>query len=161
MRLGLVYAAIAPLLAAAPVAAQDPSDAEVARIFEEIRASHIEGNVPEEGDFERLLKRDLAAYFVDQGIADPSARFELLRSGPTQVGIAYPKYYLWVSIFSGNTYATSGAVRVQAVGKKEFQVTDFLAAEDARRDPERISSIFPAPLVAAISARAAATVPLP
>ena len=161
MNIGPVSAAMALFLAAAPVAGQDPSEAEVARIFAEIRASHIDGNVPDERDFEHFLERDLTAYFASRGIVDPSARFELLRPGPTQVGIAYPKYYLWVSISSGDSHATSGAVRVNAVDKKGFHVTDFLPAEDALSDPELISSIFPAPLVGAISARAELAASLP
>ena len=120
----------------------------------ELQASHIEANVPDESDFSQLLERDLAAYFASRGLSNPSIRYELLRQGATQSGIAFPKFYLWVSATSEGDESASGAVRVAAVQKDRFEITDVLTAEEIRRDPDRVASVFPALLVDAIRTRA-------
>ena len=142
------------LLGAAPVAAQSVSNAEAERMIAEPQASHIEANVPDESRFSRLLERDLNAYFETKGVRNPGSRFELLRQGPTQSGVAYPKFYLWVRVSSGPNHVAAGAVRVAAVQGEGFEVTDFLTAEEIREAPNRVGSIFPAPLVGAIYERA-------
>ena len=122
----------------------------------ELQADHIAANVPNEAEFSAFLERDLRAYFAAAGIRSPSVRFEMLRQGPTQSGIAYPKYYLWVWVWSEGSPAVSGAVRVAAVQRERFEVTEFLARERIIAQPGQIGSIFPAPLVQPIRTRAAA-----
>jgi len=53
---------------------------------------------------------------------DVSIRYELLRRGPTQIGIGYPKYHLWVIIKNGESTLESGAAYLAAMDKKEFKV---------------------------------------
>jgi hypothetical protein len=142
------------LLSAAPVAAQSMSNSEAERMIAELQASHIEANVPDASQFSRLLERDLNAYFKTRGVRNPNSRFELLRQGPTQSGIAYPKFYLWVWVSSGKNNAAAGAVRVAAVGRERFEITDFLSEEEIREAPNQVGSVFPAPLVRAIHKRA-------
>ena len=125
----------------------------------ELQASHIDANVPAEADFSRLLQRDLRAYFEATGIRNPAVRFELLRQGATQSGIAYPKFYLWVSVASDQDYVTSGAIRAAAVQKQRFEITDFLSVSEIRKEPSRIGAIFPAPLVEPIRQRASSKAP--
>lgn len=84
------------------------------------------------------------------GFRDPVSRFELLRQGPTQTGIAFPKFYLWVWVSSGQEHAVDGAVRVAAVQRERFEITDFLTIDEIRKDPGSVRSIFPATLVGAI-----------
>ena len=82
---------------------------------ESIAESHIRANVPDEKDFDKFLKRDLEQYFKDALQKTVTVEFELLRKGPTQTGIAYPKFYAWVTIRDGVKVIDQGAVRVAAV----------------------------------------------
>jgi len=50
----------------------------------------------------------------------------MLRDGPTQSGVSYPKFYLWVRVAGGKSVDDRGAVRVVAVKRKRFDVTDFM-----------------------------------
>src|SRR6266550_7076938 len=68
---------------------------------ESIAESHIRANVPDERDFDKFLKRDLEQYFKDTLQKTVTVEFELLRKEPTQTGIAYPKFYAWVTIRDG------------------------------------------------------------
>ena len=142
-------------LAASGAGAQRVPDAEAARMLLEIRQSHIDGNVPDEADFERFLERDLLAWLAREGVKAPSVRFELLRKEPTQAGIAYPKYYLWVWTWSAGAPADSGAVRVAAVDKAGFDIREFLPRDAIVADPAAPEGLFPEALVEAIRARAA------
>ncbi len=122
------------LFCALPVAAQN---------------SHVDGNVPDQAHFSDYLERDLRAYFQAENV-----EYELLRNGPTQVGVSLPKYYLWVRAEdeTGNVTA-EGACRVAAVEKEFFEVLQFLDKETIARDPEQVKTIFPAPLVPVITQR--------
>lgn len=116
----------------------------------QIQRSHIEGNVPPPEQFDATLRRDLSSYFSTQTVS-----YELLREGPTQSGVSYPKYYLWVKATRQNETVV-GAVRVAAIDKARFEVTDFLPSERIRSDPNQVQQIFPALLVPSILARAGA-----
>jgi len=66
------------------------------QMVQQMRRSHIDANVPAPTDFDRLLARDLATYFQELRKERALAiEFELLRDGPTQSGISYPKFYAW------------------------------------------------------------------
>ena len=69
-------------------AAQELSPEQAEAILRDVQRSHIEGNVPPPGDFDRLLARDLAAYFALPGQPEPRVEYELLRDGPTQSGVS-------------------------------------------------------------------------
>jgi hypothetical protein len=129
--------------------------AEVSKMLDELARSHIDGNVPAAADFDRILRRDLTTHFAAKGMADPKVEFEMLRQGPTQSGVSYPKYYLWVRVSGTGATSLSGAVRVAAMDKTEFGVTDFLSAEQIRSSPPAVGQTFPAALVSAIVAKAA------
>jgi hypothetical protein len=127
---------IAVLTAAPAVGAQD---------LREVQLSHLEASVPAAADFERHLLRDLSSYFQERlGEKDVSLQFELLRDGPTQSGVSYPKFYVWVRVAGGETPANRGAVRLAAVEKEHFEVTDFVSEAAIRNDPKGIYSVFPA-----------------
>ena len=111
-------------------------------------------NIPSADHFEAYLQRDLDSYFTAHEGVTVSVSYEPLRNGPTITGIAYPKYYLWVSVQSGGKAIDSGAVRVAAVAGTGFEITDFLSRETILSDPESVGSIFPAALVPAIQDRA-------
>jgi hypothetical protein len=65
-----------------------------------IGESQIEGNVPPPEVFDTYMQRDLGTYLC-AGAKDCRVAYFLLRDGPTQTGIAYPKYYLWAKCFHG------------------------------------------------------------
>lgn len=119
-----------------------------------IAASHIEANVPVGPDFRNFLVRDLQAYFAASTGKRVRAEYELLRDGPTQSGVAYPKYYAWVRVFAGQTLLDEGAVRVAAIERVRFEVTHFLSKARIARDPQALESIVPKLLLPAIRERA-------
>src|ERR1700748_1268168 len=61
----------------------------------------VEGNVPSRQDFDAYMKRDLASSLCE-GTPDCHVEYSLLREGPTQTGIAYPKFYVWVTCSQGD-----------------------------------------------------------
>jgi hypothetical protein len=122
---------------------------------ESIVDSHIRANVPDEKDFDKFLKRDLEQYFKDTIQKTVTVEFELLRKGPTQTGIAYPKFYAWVTIRDGGKVIEQGAVRMAAVEKKYFDVTDFVSEADIREAPLVLDRIFPKPVADKIRERLA------
>jgi hypothetical protein len=124
----------------------------------DIRRSHVEGNEPQAADFQPFLDRDLLAYGVAQYGGGLSQSVELLRKGPTQSGISYPKYYAWVAYSRDGDLVAQGAVRVQAIERERFEVTDFASAESIRSNPQSVYAIFPAALCDAIIQHAKAAV---
>lgn len=119
-----------------------------------ISSSHVEGNVPASEEFDRYLTRDLQSYFESNLRRKVVVRHELLRTAPTQSGVAFPKYYLWARVFDGSTQLDEGAVRVAAIDRSRFEVTDFLSQRDIKANPATVKQVFPAPLVEGILARA-------
>jgi hypothetical protein len=120
---------------------------------ESIAESHIRANVPDEKDFPKFLKRDLEKYFKAKLSKTVTVEYELLRDGPTQSGIAYPKFYAWVTVRDGATIVDEGAVRVAAVEKKFFDVTHFISETDIKRAPAALDEIFPMPVADKIRER--------
>ena len=154
MRLSFILAPTM-LMCAQLAVAQTIPEADARRFMEQLQASHIQGNVPDDALFARLLQRDLRAYFAGKGFRKAAVSYDLLRREPTQVGVGYPKFYLWVHVRSHDGRVTSGAVRVAAVERKRFDVTTFLSAKEIDADPSGVASVFPASLVQEIIKRAA------
>lgn len=116
-----------------------------------ILASHINTIMPVHEDFESLLRRDLLAFFKEN--VDPTAsrvEFKLLRNRPTQVGVACPKYYLWVVAYKDSKLIVQGAARVAEVESNQFDVIQFLTQAEIQSAPDDVKNIFPAALVPAI-----------
>jgi hypothetical protein len=123
---------------------------QIIEAFREMQLSHIEGNVPEGEDFVNFLKRDLTVHMGNLFNKKCIVGFEFLRKGHTQSGVAYPKYYLWVtvkdSLEKNDVFLAKGAVRVAAVEKERFDITHFLSVDEIRKDPQGIYTIFPGPV---------------
>ena len=102
--------------------------------------------MPKGALFDEYLKRDLKNYLCAES-KDCTVEYELLREGPTQTGISYPKYYLWARCLRKPTVECEGAVSIAAIEQKRFDVTNFLSRDDISKSPERVGSIFPAALV--------------
>ena len=113
----------------------------------DVQRSHIEANTPSPAAFSKLLDRDLLAYSrseISKSIT--SVESSLLRDGPTQSGVSYPKFYVWARFISKKGKLIEGAVRVEAINRERFEVTDFVSAKDIRRIPDESLSMFPVAL---------------
>jgi|EndMetStandDraft_4_1072995.scaffolds.fasta_scaffold67745_3 hypothetical protein len=142
---------LALVVAMHAVLAQEPAFAQ-----SELQRTHIEANVPPEDEFEPLLQRDLLSFFRQaHGPTVTAIEVQPLRLGPTQSGVSYPKFYLWVKAMAGSSVQQAGAVRVAAIQRTRFEVTDFLPVESIKKRPEEVGQVFPAALVRAIQERAA------
>ncbi|MFT3916688.1 MAG: hypothetical protein QM704_22190 [Anaeromyxobacteraceae bacterium] len=133
------------VLAAAACKGQPTEREQAEAVIRDLQRSHVDANVPTEADFDRLLRRDLTGYFTRLRNAPVEASYELLRESPTQSGIAFPKYYLWIRLGPGGQPKDRGAVRVAAIQGERFEVTDFLSEEDIRQGA-RIEQVFPEPV---------------
>lgn len=111
-----------------------------------IQESHVEGNVPAAADFEPFLRRDLERYFNPLAAPGQTVEYTLLRQGPTQSGVAYPKYYAWVRVRAGGDVLTEGAARIAAVDRVKFEVTHFVPRAAILADPSGLYQIFPEPV---------------
>jgi hypothetical protein len=121
-----------------------------------IAQSHIDANVPPAGQFHPLLKRELEAFFSSATHrSDIVVGYELLREGPTQSGVAYPKYYVWVKAQTPQGPLDEGAARLAAIDKTRFEVTHFLRKADIQADPAGVEQVFPNALAEDIRTRAA------
>jgi len=119
-----------------------------------IAQSHIDANVPKAEEFDQALRYALERRFC--GLSrECRIEYEFLRKGPTQSGISYPKYYLWIRCFSEDGLKMEGAVRVSAEDQM-FVVRDFLSAKEIISSPEGVGGIFPVALVDEIRERARA-----
>ena len=123
-----------------------------------VQGSHIKVNTPNVPEqFDKLLKRDRTSYLQDIYKENVTVEYELLRDIPTQVGVALPKYYIWVKTYgqiSGQkTLLDEGAVKVAAVEQTHFTVLNYLAIADLKKSPERINQVFPLALGDKIRAR--------
>ena len=118
-----------------------------------IAKSHIDGNVPDSDHFDEYLKRDLRDFLCKEK-EGCRVEYSLLRDGPTQTGIAYPKFYVWVKCFQKNGSVSEGAARLAAIERKRFDVTDFLSREQIKASPSQVRGVFPAALVDKIFERA-------
>ena len=114
----------------------------------ELPRSHTEANVPPPESFDGFLKRDLLAYFKASGTPGATiVTYKPLRNGPTQSGVSYPKYYLWVKVLTGSKLSQEGAVRVAAIERTHFDVTNFMSKTQIQSVPAQVGNVFPAALV--------------
>lgn len=120
-----------------------------------LQKSHIEANVPDASVFTVALSRDLVQFFKSSSSPTTDrVEFKLLRDGPTQSGVGYPKYYAWVKVFAGKQLLEQGAVRVAAVERTRFEVTNFIGKSQIQQANGSVEKVFPAPLVADIKSLA-------
>jgi len=119
-----------------------------------IAQSHIDANVPSAEHFHPFLKRDLQTFFNSRQGPNAAISYELLRDGPTQTGIAYPKYYIWVNVRNSAGTVDEGAVRVAAIDGTRFEVTHFLSKGEIQANPAGVEQVFPSALGDRIRQRA-------
>lgn len=119
--------------------------------MDDIAKSHVEGNALAPSKFDKVLKRDLTAYFQKSKGKGLTVNYKYLREGATQSGVSYPKYYLWVSVYRHKRLIDAGAVRVAAIDQSYFEVTNYLSKAQIRKNPKQIELVFPQPVCAKIS----------
>ena len=81
-----------------------------------------------------------------------------LRDGPTVTGLAVPKYYFWVRLFSQGQLLDAVAVRAALDGDR-LDVLQMVPRAQIRRDPAALRMIFPAALIPEIERSAGADDP--
>ena len=123
------------------------------RVIDDLLQSHIDANVPPDSLFGQFIRRDLAKYFQLSPDSDLTVQFDLLRRGPTQVGISYPKFYLSVRITRRRQLLKEGYARVAAVNREGFDVTDFIPRAAVLADSAVLAGIFPESVRAEIMTR--------
>lgn len=130
--------------------------ADVRRAPAPVDDSHVSANVPPGAAFTALLRRDVRAYLNANRLLSKNLEIELLRTVPTQSGVSYPKYYIWVRTSDGAGHSLGGAMRVAAVDRVRFEITNFTPAAAIRSDPTVIDPVYPAVLIPLILQRATA-----
>lgn len=151
----MIRALIAPVALAfiAPAswaAEEQQSTIAMERPMAELQASHIAANVPPDAAFMTALRRDVLAYLAANRLPSKSVDIELLRKGATQSGASYPKYYVWIRATDKAGHQVAGAMRIAAIDRARFDVTDFTPAASIRSEPASLASIYPALLIPSI-----------
>lgn len=121
---------------------QNQQDSTQKKIFGDIQKSHLNANIPDQSQFDGLLKRDLEKFFATE-LEQVVVKWEFLREGPTQSGVAFPKYYLWTKIYTNGQLSDEGAVRVAAVERTGFDITHFVSVKEISKQRIDIYTIFP------------------
>jgi hypothetical protein len=114
-----------------------------------IRESHISANVPDQTQFSVILTGDLNSYFSEKLGSQAGVKYQLLRDQPTQSGVAFPKFYAWVTValLPSERKIEEGAVGLAAVDKALFSVTAFVSVDDIKTHPDDLKKIFPAEVI--------------
>jgi len=125
------------------------ANAQLLNPLSEVQKSHIEENVPPEETFNSILNRNLIQYFQSNfKNTKLKISYQLLRATPTQSGVSYPKYYAWVTVKSETGIVLEkGAVRLAAIEKVRFEVTNFVSSKEIQVAPEKLDPVFPSLLI--------------
>jgi hypothetical protein len=142
-------------VSASVMAQQAPSTAHIGRMMQQLQASHIAANAPPASSFSKILERDVRAYLAAHRLPSKKVTLEPLRKGATQSGVSYPKYYIWIRATDAAKHHVEGAMRIVAIDRARFEVTDFTPAATVRSDPASLAAIYPSPTIPAIRRHAA------
>lgn len=106
--------------------------------------SHVDANVPDEKDFQKILQRDITKYVTDAGDKNISVTVELLRDKPSQSGVALPKFYIWiVKRDAKRAVIEEAAARIAAVEKTRFDVIQYYTRERILKESDLAQKVFP------------------
>lgn len=126
-----------------------------AGIMRALSASHLGDHVPLPAQFDPIVRRDLRSHFSRQFHGDVTVQYVLLDKSPSQSGVSYPHFYAWVDVYQGRTVQFSGAVRLNAVNRKQFVVNGQQDAASILVNKLETESLFPKSLWSKIRTRAA------
>jgi len=109
-----------------------------------LRQGHIDSNVPDQKDFDRILNRDITKYVTDKADKDITVKVELLRDGPSQSGVALPKYYIWIEKRSAKgVLMEEAAARIAAINRDHFDVVQYYDRKRLETETDLVSKVFP------------------
>jgi len=116
-----------------------------------LRQGHIDANVPDQKNFERILNRDITKYVTDKADKDITVKVELLRNGPSQSGVALPKYYIWIEKRnSKGVLMEEAAARIAAINRDHFDVIQYYDRKRLETETDLVSKVFPQDVYAKI-----------
>jgi hypothetical protein len=107
----------------------------------------------EDKDPQTLLSDGLKSYFQLSYKKDIRVEYELLSSFPLQVGIDFPKLYVWAKIYINNHLKEQGVVKLVAINKTRLAVSEFLDEDTIIENPELVRRMFPKELCQTIFAK--------
>lgn len=110
-------------------------------------------HLPPPDKFQLFLKRDLELHFSSE-VPSVRVEYEQLNIVPSQVGVGWPKYFLWVRIFSRNKLVNEGAAKVAGISREQFLVQDFYSKEQLNKYPLSLRHNFAYNYVAEVFNRA-------
>src|SRR5262245_40519814 len=111
-------------------------------VIRDLRQDYVEANVPPVDKFDEILRRDLRDH-VGWSVGD-DLEYEMLQDGPSQMGVGYPKFYLWVRVRGKQGVKVEGAALVAAMDRVQFEVLDFRTAKAIRMDVQALYRVYPA-----------------
>jgi hypothetical protein len=155
-RVSIVCVASTALFLTATVALAQTPPPGVPSEVRTIQRAHLDAQIPPSADFDRLMSRDLAAYFSKPGEPPAKVSYEMFRKGPTLAGVSSPKYYAWVIVGDPGSSAVRGAVRLKAVGPERFEVMEFFSVDQIRSNPTALERVFPKSVIVGINEKAGA-----
>jgi hypothetical protein len=124
---------------------------------QDLQQSHVKSTKPDTPEeFQRLLARDLTAYFEQKIGPGISVHPELLSRAPAQAGEAHPQFYAWVTVKKADTILDAGAVKGAVLNNKSLKVTEYLPRTIIQNVPKSPEALFPSSLWDDIRARAKA-----
>ena len=119
-----------------------------------LRQGHIDANVPDQKDFDRILNRDITKYVTDKADKDITVKVELLRDGPSQSGVALPKYYIWIEKRNAKgVLMEEAAARIAAINRDHFDVIQYYDRKRLETETDLVSKVFPQDVYAKIVAK--------
>jgi hypothetical protein len=123
-------------------------------VMRAIGQSHVDANVPDAKDFDRILQRDITLYVTDRRDENISVSVELLRDVPSQSGVALPKFYIWiVKRDAKGQIMEEAAARIAAINKDHFDVVQYYDRKRLESEPDLVSKVFPEDVYAKILAK--------
>jgi hypothetical protein len=123
---------------------------------QDVRTSHITGNMPPADSFASFITRDVNRYFQLPGRPMTlKVEYELLSPRISQTGVGLPKFAIWVRVSDDSTLLYEGAMKLAAIEQKEFEVLWFSTLAEIRAKPADLDDRYPAALIPRIIARAA------
>ena len=81
-------------------------------------------------------------------------KVELLRDGPSQSGVALPKYYIWIEkLNSKGVLMEEAAARIAAIDRDHFDVIQYYDRKRLETETDLVSKVFPQDVYAKIVAK--------
>lgn len=110
----------------------------------DISQGHIDANVPAPDVFNEILAESIDQYLMDEyNLTRPITEYKLLRDYPSQTGLAFPKYYAWISSKDKDDKVVIGVARLAAIDKDYFDITDFVDSKTITKNGSSELNAFP------------------